>query len=141
MRSDYEVGYRKPPKNSRFKKGKSGNPSGRPRRSRLSNSNEILTRMFSTEITIKSGESTMKVSRFEAFHLNVYKRAMEGHGPSMKMLKEMLDSVPSDYKEPNPPIFRENSESDKLIELFRQKAIKYGAMGSVPDTPKPGGRT
>ena len=27
-----EVGYGKPPKATRFKKGKSGNPSGRPRR-------------------------------------------------------------------------------------------------------------
>jgi hypothetical protein len=30
--SDYRVGYRKPPKHSRFKKGLSGNPKGRPKR-------------------------------------------------------------------------------------------------------------
>jgi hypothetical protein len=30
--SDYEVGYKKPPKHSRFKKGESGNPRGRPKR-------------------------------------------------------------------------------------------------------------
>jgi hypothetical protein len=29
---DYEVGYGKPPKHSRFQKGKSGNPSGRPKK-------------------------------------------------------------------------------------------------------------
>ena len=28
---DYEVGYGKPPKHSRFKPGQSGNPKGRPR--------------------------------------------------------------------------------------------------------------
>ena len=28
----YEVGYGKPPKATRFKKGQSGNPKGRPRR-------------------------------------------------------------------------------------------------------------
>lgn len=28
---DYEVGYRKPPKTTRFKKGQSGNPKGRPK--------------------------------------------------------------------------------------------------------------
>ncbi|MFP5328548.1 MAG: DUF5681 domain-containing protein [Alphaproteobacteria bacterium] len=30
--SDYEVGYKKPPKKHRFKKGQSGNPNGRPRK-------------------------------------------------------------------------------------------------------------
>ncbi|MFG1261012.1 DUF5681 domain-containing protein [Xanthobacter flavus] len=28
-RTDYEVGYRKPPVHARFKKGQSGNPKGR----------------------------------------------------------------------------------------------------------------
>ena len=31
---DYEVGYRKPPVNTRFKSGQSGNPKGRPRGSK-----------------------------------------------------------------------------------------------------------
>ena len=32
MGDDYKVGYGKPPAKTRFQKGKSGNPSGRPRR-------------------------------------------------------------------------------------------------------------
>ena len=32
MGDDYEVGYGKPPAKTRFQKGKSGNPSGRPKR-------------------------------------------------------------------------------------------------------------
>jgi hypothetical protein len=31
---DDEIGYRKPPKHTRFKKGRSGNPSGRPKRAK-----------------------------------------------------------------------------------------------------------
>ena len=33
-KSNYEVGYRRPPRQTRFKKGRSGNPTGRPRGSR-----------------------------------------------------------------------------------------------------------
>ena|SRR5215510_5462758 len=32
MRDDYKVGYGKPPTKTKFQKGKSGNPSGRPKR-------------------------------------------------------------------------------------------------------------
>src|SRR5713226_9946626 len=35
--TDYEVGYKKPPKHSQFKKGQSGNPRGRPRGSKTFN--------------------------------------------------------------------------------------------------------
>ena len=31
MAEDYEVGYGKPPQHTRFKKGRSGHPEGRPR--------------------------------------------------------------------------------------------------------------
>ncbi|MCY3732928.1 MAG: DUF5681 domain-containing protein, partial [Chloroflexi bacterium] len=34
MERKYDVGFGKPPKHSRFKKGKSGNPKGRPKGSR-----------------------------------------------------------------------------------------------------------
>lgn len=35
-KTDYEVGYRKPPADGRFKKGLSGNPKGRPRKTERS---------------------------------------------------------------------------------------------------------
>ena len=34
INDDYEVGYGKPPKNTRWQKGQSGNPSGRPKAAR-----------------------------------------------------------------------------------------------------------
>ena len=34
MAGEYEVGYRRPPKTTRFKPGQSGNPKGRPAKAR-----------------------------------------------------------------------------------------------------------
>ena len=41
MSGDYRVGYGKPPLETRFKKGQSGNPGGRPRRAR-----NLMTQLY-----------------------------------------------------------------------------------------------
>ena len=43
--ADYDVGYKKPPKRSRFKKGESGNPRGRPKRPKYAVPEMYETRM------------------------------------------------------------------------------------------------
>lgn len=48
--TDYEVGYRRPPKDKQFKAGKSGNPKGRPRHS--TNFNEALNKKMATLMTV-----------------------------------------------------------------------------------------
>jgi hypothetical protein len=63
MSKDYDVGYGRPPKKSRFKKGTSGNPSGRPCGKRLSNPNEILIKLLSKEMTATSGLHPVSLTR------------------------------------------------------------------------------
>ena len=60
----YEVGYRRPPRHTRFQKGRSGNPAGRPRGQRpdllIDLQKELSSRVQITEngrrITITKGE-------------------------------------------------------------------------------------
>lgn len=58
--NDNEVGYGKPPTHSRFKKGRSGNPKGRPPRPKLPNDlRAILERVASEEIEINGQMMSM----------------------------------------------------------------------------------
>lgn len=89
--NDYEVGYRKPPKNTQFKKGQSGNPKGRPKgnNDHLAIGKTIM-KMFDSEISAKEGNKTVKMHKLEAFAAMLYSKAMSGNIQAAKLLLEII---------------------------------------------------
>jgi Family of unknown function (DUF5681) len=60
---DYEVGYGKPPKDGQFKKGVSGNPSGRPKKPKDSLS--VLMRELESKLTINENGQRKVITKLE----------------------------------------------------------------------------
>jgi hypothetical protein len=73
---NYPVGYRRPPVEHRFKRGQSGNPSGRPKGVR--NFSSDLREELAELVSIKDGDSAVELTRQRAIVKAVVNAAVEG---------------------------------------------------------------
>src|SRR6266850_3215835 len=71
----HEVGYGKPPKATRFRKGRSGNPKGR--QSGDENLLSVFKRMVTKRIKIREGDKSRTITMADAIILQNYKAALQ----------------------------------------------------------------
>jgi len=76
----YTVGYGRPPKQSRFKPGQSGNPRGRP--AGRANARTTVVRVLAEPIIVREGEDTRTMSKLEAVIQAQAAKAMKGDARS-----------------------------------------------------------
>ena len=84
------VGYRQPPRTTRYTKGQSGNPAGRRRgRRREAPYEAVLGQM----VTIREGGVERRVTADEAFLLQHSKRALEGDGAATRTTLAVIEQA------------------------------------------------
>ncbi|MWD26086.1 hypothetical protein E0K89_001175 [Aquicoccus sp. SCR17] len=87
----YEVGYGKPPRHTRFRKGRSGNPRGRPRG--VKNAGTILRDILYRKVTITEDGQRKRITAIEAFFLREIKEALTGNSRSGDRILKLLPLV------------------------------------------------
>jgi hypothetical protein len=81
---DYTVGYGRPPLETRWKRGESGNPRKKPRRQE--NIVEILDRLLLSSVNVTLNGETKRVSALEAIISQLQVKEMSGHASSSRIL-------------------------------------------------------
>ena len=81
---DYDVGYGKPPKATRFRKGQTGNPKGRPKGAKGVQAS--LKRELESKITIQEGGRTLRITKAQAAAKQLMNKALTGDMRAMTML-------------------------------------------------------
>ena len=83
------VGYRKPPAHTRFKKGQSGNPKGRPKGSL--NLSTVLVRTLREQVVINEGGQRKTVTKLEAAVKQLANKAASGDLGALRQLFMLVD--------------------------------------------------
>ena len=88
---DYEVGYGRPPRHTRFEPGRSGNPRGRPNRSK--NLATLLSEALREPVIVTENGRRRKVSKRQAVIKQLVNRSARGDLKAMQMLLGTMQEI------------------------------------------------
>ncbi len=133
MGKDYTIGYGKPPEHSKFVKGKSGNPKGRPKESK--NLKTDLLEVLGEKVTIREGERTKKITKQRGFVLSLVNRGLKGDPRAASVLFNLFGRLldpenVSDAQKSLSPEERELLDSIETNLINRLPATKRSENGN-----------
>ena len=85
--SSYDVGYGKPPRNTRFQAGQSGNPRGRPKGSCPINT--LVSRELDQLVTVRENGQSRRIRKRELMIKQLVKKAAEGDFKAFGLILRM----------------------------------------------------
>jgi hypothetical protein len=125
-------GYKNPPKEHQFKKGKSGNPKGRPRKQKQPSSDPGLDLIASVHrelgktISVQENGQHKEVTKLDAFSAQLVAQSLNGKPSQQKMLLGLLMLDTHEETEKQTLEQLQSHDEDLLSELYYQ-------LGSMDD--------
>ena len=107
-----QVGYGQPPNETRFRKGQSGNPQGRPKGSL--NMAAVLLRTLREPVVVTASGRKKTITKLEAAMTQITNRAAGGDLPALKLLTALVQSA-EDRLANAPQESSQTSEADQDV--------------------------
>src|SRR5271168_2118697 len=99
-KSDYEIGFGRPPRSKQFRKGTSGNPKGRPRGSKSLST--IVKETLDEKVVVRENGSCRRITKRAAMIKQQANKAMSGDQRAFRSLIDLdLRLNPEDVRQPN----------------------------------------
>ena len=127
MSEEYEagaVGYKHPPREHQFRRGQSGNPSGRPKGAR--NFRSELREELSELITVRDGEREIQVSKQRALIKSLVAAAIDGNQRAAASVLAMCVRMLADAEEDEAI----EVEDHEIVEAFTKRKKRAAAAGA-----------
>jgi hypothetical protein len=115
-RKTSDVGYMNPPEHTRFKKGKSGNPRGRPRK--REDLNTVLQRVFNRKIRDKDNDRKLPIR--DALILKLRELALQGDKQALALQRRIIDEA--DIGPSAEEMLRE--KRDRILKAFERMGVE-----------------
>src|SRR5713101_1337447 len=128
-----EGGYKKPPKAFQFQKGRSGNPSGRPRKAQ--GIPELLGKITKQKVLTKGKNGLQRMTKLEASFTQLINQAASGHLKAVDLLAKMMISFPETVKPRDVVEDKVSSAKAKLLKLLEARYGSLAEGAAEPDQP------
>jgi hypothetical protein len=102
-RSKFRVGYGKPPHETRFKPGQSGNPGGRPKNKTITLV-DAFARELNASIAVTEGGKSKKMTKLVAIAKQQTNKALKGDHKATELVMKIVEPREIDTKENLSPV-------------------------------------
>lgn len=133
----YKVGFGKPPLETRFQKGQSGNPSGRPKGKR--NMATIFKSVSNETLVITENGERKTITKLEASFKQLVNKAASGDHPSIKLLIQVMNVI--EQEQETGVVKYSNSEADKrTLRNLQQRMLARAGHNTQSSNNEGGGK-